>query len=69
MKLRTDRVPAFFGEHVWETVEDVVEVADHEALELLGIVDAEFHQVIDGKHVPKTQVTEPDPDTTPPKKK
>lgn len=68
VKLRTDRAPAFFGEHVWETVDDVVEVTAEEAHTLLGIVDAEFHEVTSDSPKPskrKTQVTEPDPDTAP----
>lgn len=64
-KLRTDRVPASFGEHVWNNVTDVVEVADDDAHALLGIVDAEFHEVIDAPAAPKAKVTEPDPDAKP----
>lgn len=68
VKLRTDRVPAFFGEHVWNTVDDVVEVAEADAAELLKIVDGAFHEVVSkAKGSTKNQVTEPDPDTTPSK--
>lgn len=66
VKLRTDRAPAFFGEHEWKTTDSVVEVTEDEAHQLLGIPDAAFIEV-QTKESPKakTQVTEPDPDAVP----
>ena len=65
-KLRTDSVPRSFGEHVWNTVEDVVEVADADAHELLKIAEAKFHEVIDFTDpapVPSAPAAEADVDT------
>ncbi len=63
--LSASHAPGAFGEYVWATADDEVEVTPEEAQALLAIPDAGFTEVLPkatAKPKGRAKVTEPDPD-------
>lgn len=70
-KLRATHAPAAFGNYIWNTPDDVVDVPAPDDAILLDIADAGFEGVpadapkSRAKPKGRAQITEPDPDAAP----
>ena len=63
--LQCSKTPAGFGEYVWNNPDDLVEVPDEHAVQILAIPDAGFSEVIDFAPAPTPEPEPADDDAEP----